>query len=295
MSTVIGRPLFLTYPYVMQLALITGANTGLGFETARGLLKLGYVVIITSRDFARGAQAVARLKAEHPTGEVSVLPLDLSQRSSVDEFASSFAKSFASWDVLVLNAGAKVLGDYRETDTGVEYHFGVNAVGHFSLVADLLAYRGASARVVSVSSIVARFAPVELGPAGSPLKYSAGASYSASKLSNYLFAMELQNQFGSDSFSSLAAHPGFARAEPYGPKSTRFFESFLAQAAARGALPIIDAASNAELAGGSYRVPTNLELWGKPAEGIIPKVTSDQSLSENWKILESLSGKTLAL
>lgn len=279
----------------MPLTLITGANTGLGFETARGMLELGYEVVITSRDLERGARAVARLKSEYPHRGISALALDLSKKTSISEFSASFTKTFGSWDVLVLNAGAKVLSNYQQTDSGIEYHYGVNAVGHFSLVADLLPQRAPISRVVSVSSIVARFAPKKLGPAGSREDYSAGASYSASKLANYLFAMELENRFGSDSFSSLAAHPGFARAEPYGPSSTRFFESFLAQSAAKGALPIIEAASNAELPGGSYRVPKILELWGQPAEGIVPKITSDQALKENWKILESLSGKTLAL
>ena len=279
----------------MPLALITGANTGLGFETARGLLGLGYEVVITSRDLERGEKAVARLKSEYPNGQISALALDLSNQSSVRAFAPRFTQAHKKCDVLVLNAGAKVLSSYRETDSGIEYHYGVNAVGHFALVADLLALRAPIARVVSVSSIVARFAPSALGPAGSPTSYSAGASYSASKLSNYLFAIELQNRFGSEAFSSLAAHPGFARAEPYGPKSTRFFESFMAQSAARGALPIIEAATDGSLPGGRYRVPKIFELWGEPTEGIVPKITNRESLDKNWKILETLSGRTLAL
>ena len=279
----------------MPLAIITGANTGLGFETARGLLQVGFEVVITSRNLERGEKAVARLKSEYPKGQISALALDLSNQSSVRAFAPRFTQAQKKWDVLVLNAGAKVLSSYQETDSGIEYHFGVNAVGHFALVADLLALRAEVARVVSVSSIVARFAPSALGPAGSPKSYSAGASYSASKLSNYLFAIELQNRFGSESFSSLAAHPGFARAEPYGPKSTRFFESFMAQSAAKGALPIIEAATDSSLPGGSYRVPKILELWGEPSEGLVPKITNRESLIKNWEILETLSGKTLAL
>jgi NAD(P)-dependent dehydrogenase (short-subunit alcohol dehydrogenase family) len=279
----------------MPLAIITGANTGLGFETARGLLQVGFEVVITSRNLERGEKAVARLTSEYPNGQISALALDLSNQSSVRAFAPRFTQAQKKWDVLVLNAGAKVLSSYQETDSGIEYHFGVNAVGHFALVADLLALRAEVARVVSVSSIVARFAPSTLGPAGSPKSYSAGASYSASKLSNYLFAIELQNRFGSESFSSLAAHPGFARAEPYGPKSTRFFESFMAQSAAKGALPIIEAATDSSLPGGSYRVPKILELWGEPSEGIVPKITNHESLIKNWEILETLSGKTLAL
>jgi len=216
----------------MPLAIITGANTGLGFETARGLLQVGFEVVITSRNLERGEKAVARLKSEYPKGQISALALDLSNQSSVRAFAPRFTQA-----------------------------------------------QKKSA----------------LGPAGSPKSYSAGASYSASKLSNYLFAIELQNRFGSESFSSLAAHPGFARAEPYGPKSTRFFESFMAQSAAKGALPIIEAATDSSLPGGSYRVPKILELWGEPSEGSVPKITNRDSLIKNWEVLETLSGETLAL
>ena len=279
----------------MPLAIITGANTGLGFETARGLLGLGYQVVITSRDRGRGNDAITKLMAERPQAEVSALTLDLADPASIDSFTKSLSSDFGKWDVLVLNAGAKVLANYQETSSGIEYHFGVNAVGHFCLTADLLAHRAQVSRVVSVSSIVARFSPQALGPSGSATSYSAGASYSASKRSNYLFAMELEKRFGSEVFSSLAAHPGFARAEPYGPRSTRFFESFLAQSAANGALPIIEAATSSSLAGGSYRVPRILELWGAPAEGVVPKFTNVNTLKQNWEILETLSGKTLSL
>lgn len=279
----------------MPLAIVTGSNSGLGYQTARGLLQAGFHVVLTSRDQTRAAAAAANLLAEMPKAEVSALELDLSKLKSVNRFAGLIQSRFGNWNLLVNNAGAKVLKDYRQTDSGIEYHFGVNAVGHFAVTLDLLSIRSANARVVSVSSIVARFAPKQLGPSGTESNYFAGASYASSKLSNYLFAMELQNRMGSDSFKSLAAHPGFARAEPYGPKSTRFFESFLAQSDVLGALPIIEAALDNSLPGGSYRVPKILELWGKPTEGIVPRITSVESLKQNWEILESLSGRKLAL
>lgn len=268
---------------------------GLGYETARGLLAKGYEVVITSRDEGRAARAIEKLQLETPTGKISSLPLDLSLRTSVDEFAQRFSSNYSTWDLLINNAGAKVLSSYSETDSGVEYHFGVNAVGHFAISLDLLPYRATKARVVSVSSIVARFAPKTLGPAGSSLSYSAGHSYAASKLSNLLFAIELNNRLQSDSFTSMAAHPGFARAEPYGPKSTRFFESFLAQSAAKGAEPIIEAATRINLQGGSYLAPRVLELWGKTASGKIPDSVNAANLLRNWEILEALSGRKLSL
>lgn len=277
----------------MPLAIVTGGNTGLGFETALGLAGKGFEVVITSRSAPKGEAAIEKILAANPNARISMLELDLSSSKSINKFSTEYESRFGNWDVLVNNAGAKILAKYSETDFGVEYHYGVNAVGHFALTMDLLKLRSGNSRVVSVSSIIARFSPSELGPAGSREHYQPGASYSASKLSNLAFALELQNLLGSNSFSSLAAHPGFARAEPYGPKSTRFFESFLAQSAKSGARPIIEAASNWSLPGGSYLGPKYLELWGDTAAAKIPPILTEAALKENWRNLEDLSGKKL--
>jgi Dehydrogenases with different specificities (related to short-chain alcohol dehydrogenases) len=279
----------------MPLALITGANTGLGFETARGLLAQGFQVVLTSRDQTRAQTAIERLQDEYPKAVISSLPLDLSIAASVDGLAPAFSDRYGNWDVLINNAGAKALLNYSETDSGIEYHYGVNAVGHFAITADLLKFRAPVSRVVTVSSIVARWANPTLGPLGSKTKYSRGESYAASKLSNLLFALELERRFGSSTFSSVAAHPGFARAEPYGPASTRFFESLLAQSASRGALPIIEAASEDNVAGGSYRAPKILELWGVPAQGKLAKSCTLENQETNWQILQRLSERKLVL
>jgi NAD(P)-dependent dehydrogenase (short-subunit alcohol dehydrogenase family) len=279
----------------MPLAIITGANTGLGFETATALASKGYQVLITSRSASKGNEAVKRITSANPMAHVSMMELDLASMESINRFGSSYATNFGAWDVLVNNAGAKILSNYSETDFGVEYHYGVNAVGHFALTMDLLKHRAEHSRVVSVASIIARFAPKILGPAGSKQNYQAGKSYSASKLANLAFALELENLLGSDSFSSLAAHPGFARAEPYGPKATRFFESFLAQSAKAGARPIVEAASNMQIPGGSYLGPKNLELWGDSASAKIPTRLTPEELRQNWRILENLSGKKLVV
>ena len=277
----------------MPLAIVTGANTGLGFETAVALASKGFEVLITSRSTLKGNAAVSRIISANPMAKVSMLELDLATMESINKFVSAYRANYGSWDVLVNNAGAKILSNYAETDFGVEYHYGVNAVGHFALTMNLLKHRAANSRVVSVASIIARFAPSKLGPAGSKQNYQAGMSYSASKLANLAFALELENLLGSESFSSLAAHPGFARAEPYGPKTTRFFESFLAQSAKAGARPIVEAATNNEIRGGSYLGPKYLELWGDSASAKIPARLTREQLIQNWKILENLSGKKL--
>jgi NAD(P)-dependent dehydrogenase (short-subunit alcohol dehydrogenase family) len=279
----------------MPLAIVTGANTGLGFETAVALASKGFEVLITSRSTLKGNAAVSRITSANPMAKVSMMELDLASMESINKFVSAYSANYGAWDVLVNNAGAKILSNYAETDFGVEYHYGVNAVGHFALTMDLLKHRAANSRVVSVASIIARFAPSKLGPAGSKHSYQAGMSYSASKLANLAFALELENLLGSESFSSLAAHPGFARAEPYGPKTTRFFESFLAQSARAGARPIVEAATNRKIPGGSYLGPKYLELWGDSASARIPARLTPDELSQNWKILENLSGKKLVV
>lgn len=277
----------------MPLAIVTGANTGLGFETALALASKGLEVIITSRSAVKGHQAVAKITQVNPNAKVSMLELDLASMDSIDRFGASYRNRFGKWDVLVNNAGAKILSSYSETEFGVEYHYGVNAVGHFALTMDLLKLRAEQSRVVSVASIIARFAPEQLGPSGTKSNYQAGSSYSASKLANLAFALELENILGSENFSSLAAHPGFARAEPYGPKATTFFESFLAQSAKAGARPIVEAAYNNEIPGGAYLGPKYLELWGDTATAKIPARLTPQELKKNWEILENLSGKKL--
>lgn len=277
----------------MQLAIVTGANTGLGFETALGLAAKGFQVLITSRNGQKGREALARINSSNPTAKVSMLELDLASMDSIHSFIARYEARHGAWDVLVNNAGAKILSRFSETSFGVEYHYGVNAVGHFALTMDLLKHRSENARVVSVASIVARYAPRQLGPVGSSLSYNPGKSYSASKLANLAFAIELENLLGSDKFSSLAAHPGFARAEPYGTQSTKFFESFLAQSARAGAKPILEAATNSSISGGSYLGPRRLELWGDVARAKIPSRLSPYELKENWRILENLSGKKL--
>ena len=277
----------------MPLAIVTGANTGLGFETAVALASKGFEVLITSRSTLKGNAAVSRITSANPMAKVSMMELDLASMESINKFVSAYRANYGAWDVLVNNAGAKILSNYAQTDFGVEYHYGVNAVGHCALTMDLLNNRAVNSRVVSVASIIARFAPSKLGPAGSKQNYQAGMSYSASKLANLAFALELENLLGSESFSSLAAHPGFARAEPYGPKATRFFESFLAQSAKAGARPIVEAATNKNIPGGSYLGPKYLELWGDSASAKIPSRLNPDELSQNWRILENISGKQL--
>lgn len=275
----------------MALAIITGGSLGLGYQTAIGLASGGYDLVITSRADSRGQRANRALTNLFPERSIIYLPLDLSRLESIEVFVAEFAKLGRVWDVLVNNAGAKVLREFHESDFGCEYHYGVNAVGHFALTSDLMALRSRSARVVTVSSIVSRFAPKRLGPTGTPSNYSPGASYAASKLSNLLFALELERRYGSTNFSSVAAHPGFAKAEPYGSKFTNLAERLLAQSARSGAKPILAAATDSM--SGPYLAPRWLQLWGAPSSAKLPRLVTVENQKRNWEILSDLSGREL--
>lgn len=274
-------------------AIVTGGSLGLGFETSLALAELGHQVILTSRSEARGLKAIAEIQTKHPNAEVSFLELDLARAQSVDSFSNRFASLDQTWDVLILNAGAKILPRFNNTDFGVEYHFGVNAVSHFAITADLMRHRSDAARVVSVSSIIARIAKPRLGPQGLQQRYNPGESYAASKLSNLLFAIELDRRSSNQGITSVAAHPGFARAEPYGTIFTTWAEGLMAQSARSGSRPIIRAALSKDLAGGSYLGPKVFELWGRPSNATVPKFLNQQMLEENWRILTELSGRSI--
>lgn len=273
-------------------SLVTGGSTGLGFETALALGKAGHDVSITTRHQYRGEAVVEKLSALYPKQRFDWFELDLAKGSSLNSFANRYLAAHSKFDLLILNAGAKILPNFDRTDYGVEYHFGVNAVGHFAIAMDLLPHRNPGARVVSVASIVARIANPKIGPQGSPDKYSPAQSYAASKLANLLFAIELGERIGEPNFS-VAAHPGFARAEPYGSAMTTFFESFLAQSAADGAKPIVQAALAATPS--IYTGPSILELWGEPANAKIPRLVTSDNLKRNWQILCELAGRELLI
>lgn len=273
-------------------ALVTGGSTGLGFETAIGLARAGMDVSVTTRYPEIGAKVAAKLAEQFPDQKFDWFDLDLAQTSSVNSFAERFLTVHKNFDVLILNAGAKIIQDFKRTDSGIEYHFGVNAVGHFALTMDLLPHRNKGSRVVSVSSIVARIAHPHLGPQGDESNYSPAQSYASSKLANLLFAIELGNRLGEQNVS-VAAHPGFSKAEPYGSKMTTFFESFLAQTSTMGAKPIIRAALSPTPS--VYTGPKVFELWGEPANAIIPKAVSSYNLERNWQILSELSGRDLLI
>lgn len=248
------------------LAIITGGTSGIGFNTAWGLAVRGNNLLITGRSEVKGLKARNALRVAFPELDIDFAPLDLADFEQIAAFAKRNGQK--KWDLLVNNAGAKIERPFRETGQGFEWHVGVNHLGHLHLTQLLLPLANTDARIVFVSSIVARSGQLNLGKNYRGLAPS--LAYRDSKLLNLVSAQELQLELAAkeSSITVTAAHPGFAMAEPYGTAVTRFAEILLAQSSKRGALPVIAACY---APGGTYWGPRFFELWGRATRISIPK------------------------
>lgn len=279
-------------------AIITGANSGLGYETALALSGLGADVLLAVRNVDAGTAAIDRIHAIHPEARLTVASLDLANLSSVRVFAASQATT--SVDILVNNAGIMVPPFSRSID-GIESQMATNHIGHFALTAGLFSALVADqgARVVSLSSVAHRrgkFLTAGVDEVrGVEEGYSAWTRYGATKLACLMFAVELDRRVKAAGLPivSVAAHPGWASTSLQKGGNER--ANFLAQSAATGARSQILAAASTGFFGGEFIGP-RLEAWGTPRifRGIAPAY--DETLADNlWASSEELSGTTFAL
>jgi NAD(P)-dependent dehydrogenase (short-subunit alcohol dehydrogenase family) len=195
-----------------KVVLITGGNAGIGKETAVGLASLGARVVITSRDAARGDDAVAEVRRRSGNEDVEVMSLDLASLTSVREFARAFLDRHNRLDVLIDNAGL-VLGSRQVTEDGYETTFQVNHLGHF-LLTDLLRDRlvaSAPSRIVVVTSDAHKNARngLDFDDLQSERRYSAFSVYGKTKLANILFTRELARRLDGTGVTVNCVHPGF--------------------------------------------------------------------------------------
>jgi NAD(P)-dependent dehydrogenase (short-subunit alcohol dehydrogenase family) len=289
-----------------QLVLITGGNSGLGFEAGRALAGKGAHVILTARDAGKGQAAAEAIRREHPQATVAVMALDLADLSSVRLFAADFQKRFSVLPRLINNAGVMAT-PYQRTKDGFELQFGTNHLVHFALTGLLLPSLLAApkARVVTVSSGVHERGAIAFDNLDGSRRYDMWAAYGQSKLANVLFAYELQRCFQARGLNtiSLACHPGYAgtNLQSAGPRlaGSRLRESlmgfanrFLAQPAAMGALPLLYAAVEPTLRGGEYIGPLGaMGMRGYPGLAASSARSHDAAAARRlWEISETLTG-----
>ncbi|MFV2084059.1 oxidoreductase [Micromonospora sp. LOL_021] len=259
-----------------RVAVVTGANTGIGFETARMLAGKGAHVVLTYRDKGKGEAALDRIRAGQPAGTVTGAELDLADLDSVTAFVDAYRADHDRLDLLINNAGvmAPPLGRTRQ---GFELQFGTNHLGHFALTGELLPLLDAApaARVVTVSSLAHWTGSVDIDDLNwRQRRYRPWAAYGQSKLANLLFTLELQRRLteAGSTVRAVAAHPGLTSTEigrhqgrSTGENRSRIDRMIRMQPSA-GALPSLRAATDPQAAAGSYWGPARrFGTYGPPA------------------------------
>ena len=282
-----------------RTAIITGANSGIGFEAARELAKKGARVVLACRNESKGNQAVQRILESHPTASVELMLLDLSRLASVAGFAEEVCSRFQHLDLLINNAGVMVPPMTR-TEDGFELQFGTNHLGHFALTARLLPLLQdqPGARVVSISSIAHKTGKIDFANLNAEKRYRPWAAYSQSKLANLLFTFELERRLrtaGAEAIA-VAAHPGWTatdlqRTSP----AANFLNRYVAMEPLGGALPTLMAATASNIQGGDYIGPTGFqEMRGAPGRARATRRARDTKVAGRlWQVSEESTGLTM--
>lgn len=286
---------------------ITGGNSGLGYEAALALARKHATVVLACRDLDKARAAAAQIAAATPAAPaaVEVMQLDLASLASVRTFAAAFQARHQTLDVLINNAGVMAL-PYRTTADGFEMHFGTNHLGHFALTGLLLDLLLAAegGRVVTVSAGFYRLGRIRFDDLQWERGYRKWRAYGTSKLANLLFTFELQRRADATGarLTSVACHPGYAATnlQAAGPKMDRsaIRESLMgianrlfAQSAAMGALPTLYAAASADARGGDYIGPDGFaESSGHPKKvGCNARARDEDVAARLWEVSERLT------
>lgn len=287
-----------------KTVIVTGGNSGLGYESVKAFAEKGAQVIMTCRDTAKGEHAKKHILHHSKNAKIDVMHLDLMSLKSVHDFAKAFRAKYNRLDVLLNNAGIMKV-PYRETADGIESQQGTNHFGHFALTGLLLSTLKTTpgARVVNVSSLAHRFGELDFDN----LLYAGGKGYSdmkaygRSKLENLLFTFELQRYFeiNNDKVSALAAHPGVSGTNLFSHIGSKKLQKILSplfrlfiQSPLMGALPQIRASVDARAKGGDYFGPDGRrEMKGHPVKVKASELAQNGEVAAKlWKFSEEVTG-----
>ncbi|TDC66250.1 SDR family NAD(P)-dependent oxidoreductase [Micromonospora sp. KC207] len=283
-----------------RIAVVTGANSGLGLVTATELAHHGAHVVLAVRNTAAGEEAARRIG-----GDVEVRELDLASLASVQAFAAKLAADHLAIDVLINNAGAVLLGPRRTSADGFELQLATNMLGHFALTGLLLGNLAAAreARVVSLSSLVHKSAHLDFDDLMFERDYRAATAYRRSKLATTVFGIELDRRLraaGSPIVSALA-HPGLTRTNlaprAFGHRgrsgqAIAWLGLVVTQSVKQGALPQLRAATDPGVRGGQFFGPSRLwETRGPVTEAQLSHEAADPAVGKRlWAAAEKLTG-----
>lgn len=289
-----------------KTAVVTGGNSGIGYEACLVLAGKGAHVVLACRDLDKASAAVAAIRARHPSASLAAMPLDLASLASIRRFAADLAVAHPVLDVLCNNAGVMAI-PYRATADGFEMQLGTNHLGHFALTGLLLpsVLAAPQGRVVNVSSTAHKAGRMKFDDLQGQRSYSKWPAYAQSKLANLLFTYELQRKLeaAGQRAISVACHPGYAATnlQAAGPRmeGSALMESIMAlgnrllsQSAAMGALPTLFAATDPSVRGADYVGPDGFfENTGHPHKTTSNARSHDRDAAAKlWAISEELTG-----
>lgn len=291
-------------PLKERLAIVTGANSGIGYQAARYLSRAGATVILACRNREKGEAARAKIASENAAARVELRVLDVADLDSVRSFAAEFANEGRGLDLLMNNAGVMAIPERRTTPQGFEMQFGTNHLGHFALTGLLLPalLRQPNSRVVTVASIAHKGGKLNFDDLNAEQSYDPRGAYQQSKLANLVFGLEFDRRLRARSANaaSLIAHPGVAvtnivsNGMGNGMKG-RIVGALLplvAQSDDRGSWPLLYAATSPQAHGGGYYGPDGIaEIKGTPVE-VKPKphALDPAAGKQLWEISETLTG-----
>ena len=279
-----------------RVAVVTGANSGIGFETAKALAARNTTVVMACRNLDKAHNAARDIRQEVPDARLEILELDLADLNQVHDFADAFKEKYDRLDLLINNAGVMV-PPYDQTADGFELQFGANHLGHFALTGRLLdtVLRAEGSRVVNVSSTAHRMGKMDFDNLQAEKGYKPWEAYGRSKLANLLFTFELQRRFnavGSDTIA-VAAHPGGTKTNLQGNMSAPFRSvlNLIMQEAEMGALPTLYAATAPDVTGGDYYGPGGFqEIRGHPIKVDSTPAAKDVGVAQQlWVESEKLT------
>ncbi len=283
-----------------RIAVVTGSNIGLGYETALALAKKDAKVILACRNLEKANNAIEKIKIQAPKADLEAIQIDLSKLNSVDDFAENYLKRFDQLDLLINNAGV-MMPPFTLTDDGFELQLAANHLGHFKLTGLLLdtIEKTSNSRIISLSSNAHKSGKINFDDLQSKNNYSALAAYSQSKLACLMYAYEMQRRLKRANYQTIstAAHPGVSMTNlvQHVPLWMKIvfapFIPFVTHSPAEGAKPTLYAALGNDVNGGDYFGPTGFnEMKGKAGKILSKPHSHDEDVAKKlWEVSEDLT------
>lgn len=249
---------------VGTIAIVTGANSGIGYEVTLGLIKKGFEVIMACRNIQKAEEAKVKILQQYPTAKINPMRIDTSSLKEVKKFAEQFKSQYQNLHLLINNAGI-MMSPNKVSEDGFENQFATNYIGHFALTGLLLPIltNTAGSRIISLSSLSYKWSEILFDDFHFKKGYSKTKAYGQSKRACLMFAFELQRRLSAACYDtlSIAAHPGLSKTnlDQYYPALIRPLGNLFLQPAAKGALPILFASLDKDLKGGEFIGPDGFQ------------------------------------